>query len=994
MNMNQNQAPSERQTRARNAYWISLVLLAAFLSFASIYGYLALISRLSPFFSLLVVMGGTAVAAGISLRYSQQGRVDAGIGIAIAVVMVALPVSSLLQRGTGILFGAAQLLGISLIITIVLSRRLRPWAIAINLVSSILTAILDLAGNPDRVALPIARFFLPAIVILGVSAIAIIFLREFRHFRLRVKIVLGILVTGGVSLAVLASIAVINTLAITNSLSSRLETSVSLLAEEQLINTVFTEAYTANVSFQDITDEIVSLASYWSNLRSRGISLSEGSYWDARNSLFQLEAGHYGNSPEDVSSVYVPAKLTINDQLIGRLNESAYLDFYAPEILETNPSVLAVYGIDTQGATRYYPNINLASLLPPDFDPTQRGYYQITSPLFNPQKIARWSIPYVDAAGGGLVVTVASPVYFGDEFGGVVAADMRLATITVQVEKIRIGQTGYAFMLDDAGRIISMPDSGYRLFDIDPAEINPEEYFKQTVLTLGTDELQSITNRMVAGGSGLLVVNNNGVETYVAFAPIKANNYSVAVVVPVAELQNAIVVARNETRQQIESATRLAAILLAGMFLAAVAVSLGIGGVIAGPIVRLTEIANLIVDGDLTARAEVSSRDETGTLAQAFNTMTNRLRETLAGLEQRVEERTSELLAANRKIEQRALQFEGIAKVARTISSTRELDDLLPQIAAAIGSYLGYYHVGIFLLDPGREYAVLSASNSDGGAKMLANNHRLKVGETGIVGYVTGSGKPRVALDTGADSVFFDNPFLPDTRSEIALPLLTESEVIGALDVQSTIPNAFDQDDISILTTLADQVSIAIQNARQFEENKLALAESESLSRTFVKSGWQEFIRRRKLTGIRHSGARATLLYGKGDGGSADRSDSERDQTRSRARSAVLSLPITLRGEHIGHVEVRAPGSRQWSQDELEVVNAILDRAALALENARLLEDSQKRAAKERVIGEISAKISVQSDIDELLKIAALELSRTLPGAEVAVQFTRDRGAE
>jgi GAF domain-containing protein len=161
-----------------------------------------------------------------------------------------------------------------------------------------------------------------------------------------------------------------------------------------------------------------------------------------------------------------------------------------------------------------------------------------------------------------------------------------------------------------------------------------------------------------------------------------------------------------------------------------------------------------------------------------------------------------------------------------------------------------------------------------------------------------------------------------------------------------------------------------------------------------VKSGWQEFIRRRKLTGIRHSGARATLLYGKGDGGSADRSDSERDQTRSRARSAVLSLPITLRGEHIGHVEVRAPGSRQWSQDELEVVNAILDRAALALENARLLEDSQKRAAKERVIGEISAKISVQSDIDELLKIAALELSRTLPGAEVAVQFTRDRGAE
>jgi len=983
----------EAEVRERNANWISLILLISFTAITLMYGYLAWTTVASGLFILSGVMGLTAMASGVSLRLSRRGKVDKGISLAVAAALIALPVSSLLLSGLGLFLAVAQFIGISIAVALTLSPKYTLRWIAVNIVSSILTGVLDLFGSSDRYMLPFARLMVPVIVILGLLLFAYFFLREFRHFSLRAKIVFGILATGGVALAALTYIAVINTLGITNTLSSRLETSVSILAEEQLINTVFTEANRANQTFADIAEEAVGLAAYWSNLRDQGIRRSGGTYWDARASLVQLEAGHYGNSPEDVSSVYVPARLTIDDPLVATLNESAYLDFYAPEILKTHPSLLAVYGIDTQGVTRYYPNINLATLLPPDFDPTTRPYYEITAPLFNPRKVARWSIPYVDAAGGGLVVTVAAPVYFGDEFGGVVAADMKLATITGQIEQIRIGQTGYAFMIDDAGRIISMPPAGYRLFGIDPGAINPEEYFKQTVLAEGTQELQSITNRMVAGGSGLLVINANNVETYLAFAPIHANGYSVGLVVPVFELQNAITVARAETDAQIESAARLAFVLLAGMFLAAVAISLGIGGIIASPIVRLTETANQIVAGDLTARATVSTRDETGTLAQAFNTMTTRLRETLGGLEQRVEERTSELLAANRKIEQRALQFEGIARVTRTISSTRDLDTLLPQITTAISRQFGFYHVGIFLLDPGREYAVLSAANSEGGAAMLANNHRLKIGETGIVGYVTGIGKPRVALDTGADSVFFNNPYLPETRSEIALPMLAGQEVIGALDVQSTSPNAFDQEDISILTTLADQVSIAIQNAKQYEENKRALAESESLSRLFVRMGWQEFTKSRKIAGIRHSGARATLLYANKSNGS-DNAESEEDQPRARSRSATLSLPIALRGEFIGNVEIRAPGNREWTQDELDIVTAILERAALALENARLLEESQKRAAKERVIGEISAKISAQNNIEELLKTAAIELGRTLPGAEVAVQFSKDMDTE
>jgi GAF domain-containing protein len=391
----------------------------------------------------------------------------------------------------------------------------------------------------------------------------------------------------------------------------------------------------------------------------------------------------------------------------------------------------------------------------------------------------------------------------------------------------------------------------------------------------------------------------------------------------------------------------------------------------------------------MTVKAIIDSNDEIGTLAQAFNTMTARLRELLAGMEKRVADRTSELMVANASNERRAKQFESISQVTRIISSTRDLDSLLVQITTVISREFGFYHVGIFLLDTAREYAVLSAANSAGGQKMLERSHRLKVGETGLVGFVTSTGRPRIALNTGTDAVFFNNPDLPETRSEISLPLRAGGEIIGALDVQSTEPNAFMQEDINILSSLADQVSIAIQNARQFEETRKALAESNALSKQFIQTGWSRFTRISKLEGIRHTGAKSTLLYRK-SGKGKDEGDSDKSQFQAKGRGAVLSLPVKVRGEVIGSVDIRSPENRRWDQDELDIVTAIIERSAIAMENARLLADSQKLAAKERTIGEISTKINAQSDVDELLKTAAQELGRTLPGMEIAVQLKKE----
>lgn len=828
------------------------------------------------------------------------------------------------------------------------------------------------------------------IIILGLLSLMALLARNFNYFSLRVKVLLGILLTGGIALGIFAFFAITRTGVIANSLSNRLDTSVSLLAEEQLVSTAFLEADRANQFFQGIEREVTDLAAYKVALKDQRNTLSQGAYWDAAAKLSRLEGGHYGNSATDPSSVFVPVNVELDEAILAELNTSAYMDFSAPSSLAGNPSMLAIYYINSTGVVRYYPNIELASLLPPDFDATSRPYYRITSPLFNPQRLTRWTIPYVDAAGGGLVVTAASPVYIEDTFDGVVAADIQLAVITEQVSSLRIGQTGYAFMIDDAGRIISMPAAGYAMFGIDPNELPPEEFFKQDVIGAGSDQLQAITNRMTAGGNGLNIIQVNGADTYVSYAPIEANGYNLALVVPVAEMQTAIVAARNETQSQFQLSIWLAAVILVGLILFAVVISLAISQVISAPVVRLTETANQIVEGDLNAQAEVTSYDEIGQLAQSFNTMTSRLREVLAGLEQRVAERTAELALANDRNERRAKQFESISQVSSTISSTRNLDTLLPQITMIISSEFGFYHVGIFLLDTAKEYAILSASNSEGGRRMLERSHRLKVGETGLVGYVTSTGKPRVALDTGADAIFFNNPDLPETRSEITLPLRAGEEIIGALDVQSTEPDAFHQEDIQVLSTLADQVSIAIENARQHEETRKALAESDSLSKQFIQTGWSRFTRSQQIEGIRHTGAKSTLLYRK-PSNEAGKSQSSTGQLRPKGRGAVLSLPIKLRGEIIGTVDIRSPENRQWDQDELDIVVAILERAAIAMENARLLTESQKLAAKERTIGEISARISAQSEIEELLKTAAQELGRTLPGMEIAIQLTKEQ---
>ena len=383
---------------------------------------------------------------------------------------------------------------------------------------------------------------------------------------------------------------------------------------------------------------------------------------------------------------------------------------------------------------------------------------------------------------------------------------------------------------------------------------------------------------------------------------------------------------------------------------------------------------------DLRFTFNVEGKDEIAKLGNTFSQMTKQLQNSLIELEDRVQERTAELADSMQVSERRAKQFEAIALVSNAISSIRSLDEVLPRVTELISQQFGYYHAGIFLNDVNNENAVLSAANSEGGQRMLNRGHQLKIGEQGIVGFVTGTGRPRIALDVGEDAVYFDNPDMPDTRSEMALPLKIGENIVGALDVQSTEESAFSEEDINVLSLLADQVSLAIENARLFDQARKSLAESEALYRQYLRQAWNRLPKEQNLAGFRYNVLRGVSPI---EAKAQTNTEVLSIEEAVDERSSRLSVPISIRGETIGTLSVQVPKSKNISDDQMDLVNAVAERVALSAENARLFEETTRRAERERLVSDITVKIRSTNDPDAMVRTALDELKKALGATKV-----------
>ena len=417
--------------------------------------------------------------------------------------------------------------------------------------------------------------------------------------------------------------------------------------------------------------------------------------------------------------------------------------------------------------------------------------------------------------------------------------------------------------------------------------------------------------------------------------------------------------------------------------------------VLTSPLTSLEKVAEQIANGDIHARANISTQDEIGTLSISFNRMTDELNQSLNNLEMRVVERTTDLEIAQRLSEERANELQAISEISKVITSEQKLENLLPLITRLVSDRFGFYHVGIFLLDETGQYALLQAANSEGGKIMLARGHRLEVGESGIVGFVAQTGIPRIALDVGLDAVYFDNPNLPNTRSEMALPLSVRGKTIGVLDIQSEKPGAFTENDKKTLSILADQISTSLENARLFEQTQQALSEAQALYRQNLKEGWATFSSEESLIGYRQN-----MQGGKKLTESIDTDEIRQALNRGDVlifhadgitEEASIVVPIKLRGQIIGSLNIKAPRKgRQWSSDEVNLAEVISERLSIALENARLIQESQRQVIKEQTISEVTGKIGASINLKNVLQTAVEELGRALPGSEVMIQFEKN----
>jgi len=356
--------------------------------------------------------------------------------------------------------------------------------------------------------------------------------------------------------------------------------------------------------------------------------------------------------------------------------------------------------------------------------------------------------------------------------------------------------------------------------------------------------------------------------------------------------------------------------------------------------------------------------------AASENELARMLEEERKNLEARIEERT-------RLLTRQTSLMETAGEIAHQISMETDQENLMRTTIQLIRERLGYYHAGIFLMDEADEYAVLVSALGEAGEKMLAQGHRLKKGEEGIVGNVVARGEARIALDVGKDAVHFKNPLLPLTRSEIALPIKIGERVLGALDIQSTEPEAFTQVDIQSLQIIANQLAVALERIRLIDQLEQTVADLESGYRAETRKSWRMYIRSSRQTrGFRYDPNRKRL--------DPLTIENQAGQTSSDPHSVQVAL--RSRGEVIGLLNIKFKGG-QPSPEIQRLLNTTAERLGSALETARLLEELQLRAERERLVGDLATQVRSSTDFEQILKTTAQQIRQKLGLREVVVQI-------
>jgi GAF domain-containing protein/HAMP domain-containing protein len=558
-----------------------------------------------------------------------------------------------------------------------------------------------------------------------------------------------------------------------------------------------------------------------------------------------------------------------------------------------------------------------------------------------------------------VVIAVPTTDASGDVRGTLVA-EVNLEFMWNLVDKLEIGETGSAYVVDREGDLIACGDVLRVLGGENVGHLKEVGEFISNPAPV--DETGASIS---AGIDGTTIVG-----TYV---PLGTPDWAVVTELPVVEAYREVI-----RGVAISIGVMLAMAMLAGL------IGVNAARRLAVPLLNLTETATRITEGDMNLQATIEGPTEVASLARAFNSMTTQLRDLIGGLEQRVAERTGEL-------EQRSAYREASTEVGHAVSSILDVDLLIQEVVELIHERFGLYYVGLFLADEAGEWAVLQAGTGEAGRAMLARGHRLRIGLEGMIGWSIANAQARVALYAEEDAVRTATPELPDTRSEAALPLRSRGRVLGALTIQHDQPNAFDDDAIAVLQSMADHVAVALDNARLFTESQATLETTRRIYSELRREAWVELLRFQPNLGYRsHAGGTTPI-------GEPRRTDGERalrggitiqgDATGAED-GFPLAVPIKVRDDVIGVLDTYKPAEAgEWTPEEISLLETLTEQLGEALESARLYQETQRRAAREQLTREITDKMRRATSVEGIVQTAVDELFHVIKTSRTFVRL-------
>jgi len=936
--MSSKQTLSQREETLPQTHAIraAKILLGTATIITLVYGYFSLIQVKQW---QMIAQTGTFFAYGLlallGLLLAQRGRVNLAGWLLIGGLYVVFPVISVLVVGLGVVLGLSLALLTLVLATQILPRTQAGWAVFCGMIAAAITLLIDTTASLDyRLNVPQLQPLLAGITMVVVLIFVFYTVRQFVNYSLRAKLITSFLMVSLLSVVVVAFFSIRST---TAALTAETGRNLKDLADSQALSV-------GNLITRQI--EVLLPLSLDINLIDR-LRLANATYGHNSVEAAAILAQHEQKWQEDLAAGR-------GSLLQARLNNGISTELRKLQKLFPDHTQMMV--------SDKYGGLLAATHSIPDYDDSDEEWWQKS---YNEGKGAIYvSQPTIDEDSPTYGIIICVPVYDND--GTVVGVLRSIYDITNLMQLVAASyntdQGVQTTLLFPPGQVVDT--SSRRLINVDPdllTQLNktlPQTFGEVTY----NNQLQLASMSQVTEITGQPVIQELG-WNYLVFQ----------------DSDKALAPVQTQSRNII-----LLAVVIAG---AVIGIAIFMSDLVAKPIIRLTAVAQRLASGDLTSRAKVESGDEVGALAANFNSMADQLNATIDSLEDRVAERTQQLTT--------------VVDVNQRLSSILDLSDLMRQVVTLTKETFNYYHVHIYLLDDQRETLIMAEGYGQAGSEMKRHGHSIPLAAPrSLVAQSAREGHVVIVENVRIDPHWLPNPLLPNTHSELAMPVLLDKEVVGVLDVQSETVGGLGADDSTLLQALANQIAIAVRNARIFSDTQNALYQAQKLQRMYTGEAWRQFSEVKPTDyEVRQAGLppleqiltpevnvalekQHTIdLHLAKTNGAAVAQPSSKEAT-------TLATPLKLRGQIIGVLGLRDNNpDRHWTDDEIALIESVSEQMSLAIENARLFDETGRRAGREKIIADVTQQVWASGELEKVMQTTVERLGVTLNASKVVIQL-------